>query len=389
MPGYTAELSLYESRVYYRTTGAVVPAEGQIFPALSRNSFEALMPCAFVDSGEICDGSTGGGYLSDYSDSFKINMWWAVLASSESKTLPVAGLQGIMNRSRNIWVDPKSHVITRSDTLVTPASVPGHTDDLSGQCDDCTNGCVETWGAACTSAAALACLPSAWIPFVGPAIFAACVVAGDAFCYGQGSSCIDNCHNIGSPCCPVACGSSCCNYSETCLDTAQGLCCSAGTLPCPGPQESCYDPNTEKCQPSGVGCPYGQECGNNCCDQYSQCVDPNTGNCCPLLTGIPCGNQCCDGLTQRCTDTGCCPTAQACNGVCCPPGFICNANNQCVVAPTCQPGESLCVSFDKTKQNCCPGNTECCPFDGSCCDVSQGKVCCGARGCIYQGYCYG
>jgi hypothetical protein len=71
------------------------------------------------------------------------------------------------------------------------------------------------------------------------------------------------------------------------------------------------DATKERCLPSGVGCAVGKECGYNCCNEYEQCVDPNSGNCCPLLTGIPCGTDCCDGLTQRCTDTGCCPTAQA------------------------------------------------------------------------------
>ncbi len=365
LPEFTAELSLYESRVYYRTSGAAASAEGRILPALSRNSLEALTFSTFVDGGKTCNGDTGGGCLSDYSESFGINMGWAVPASSEPKTrsaLPAACLQGMMNRSRNIWVDPKSHIITRSDTLVTPASVPGHKTDLSGQCKACKEDCLGIM-AGCDVGVGVACGALNLIPFFGTALFVACDLAGGLACAAGLDFCEKDCKNIGSACCPNNCGVSCCNYSEKCLDTSQGLCCSAGTEPCPGPQESCFNPRTEKCLPSGVGCPTGQVCGD----------------------------QCCDSSTQLCINNSCCPIPQVCpNGLCCQPGYICNTASQCVVDNTCPPGEKVCISLDKTVRSCCPENGKCCK-DGACCTFDPNRadqhVCCGDRGCILDWEC--
>jgi len=288
--------------------------------------------------------------------------------------------------SANACAESKLGIVTGRDSLIIPMSQPGHKTDVSGPCRGCEAECLATWELGCNAAVAAGCAGFLAVPFAGPGLYAGCVAVGAAGCAAGHANCVRGCKNVGGACCPVACGPSCCGPLETCLDAAEGLCCSPGTLPCLGPQASCYDPKTEKCLPSGVGCPFGQECGNNCCGPYATCVDQNTGNCCPLLTGIPCGNQCCDALTQRCTNSGCCPTSQACSSICCPPGFTCGPNNQCVVAPTCQPGQFLCVSADGIKQNCCPGNEKCC-LDGSCC--GPGKVCCTAPlGCVTQEKCY-
>jgi hypothetical protein len=337
MPGFNAAVSLYRSKVPYLITGSSAQNDGQVLLALSNSSLGALPAQA----------ATGA---------------------------PKAGQSGSFS--------------------IIPMSQPGHVSNPSSSsgCNDCISSCDNTTYTCLglTAAVCSACAALSAIPFIGVGLavgcFEACEAIAASSCLDAGNTCLSNCDNIGSPCCPVACGNNCCLGSETCLDGGQGLCCSAGLLPCPGPQESCYDPTKEKCLPSGVGCPVGQECGYNCCGQYSQCVDPNSGSCCPLLTGIPCGNQCCNGSTQRCTDTGCCPTDQACGGTCCAPGSIC-VNNQCVVAPSCPSGQFLCVSFDRTKQNCCPAGADCC-FDGSCCP-GPNNVCCGGRGCIPQWDCYG
>src|SRR5207244_5295607 len=142
---------------------------------------------------------------------------------------------------------------------------------------------------------------------------------GAATCATALAICVKNCNNIGSACCPVACGVSCCGRTETCLDTGQGLCCSAGTLPCPGPEGSCYDPRTERCLPTGVGCPFGQECGNTCCPTGLTCKDPGQGLCCRPSQRV-CNGVCCDGPCDQNGD--CCePQARLCPGsqVCCPP----------------------------------------------------------------------
>jgi hypothetical protein len=273
--------------------------------------------------------------------------------------------------------------------LVLPMSVPGHKSDQTGACQGCKGECLGI-EAGCDGTVLAGCSPALAIPFIGGFVYAGCVAVGAAACAAALGFCVSQCENIGGACCPVACGVGCCNRTETCLDTSNGLCCSAGTLPCPGPMESCYDPKKEKCLPSGVGCPGGQECGYNCCGEYAVCVDPNSGTCCGLLTGIPCGTSCCDGGSQQCTDTGCCPTAQACGSTCCPPGFVCNANGQCVEAQACQPGQFLCVSADKTKQNCCAGDQVCC-IDGSCCGGASNSdlMCCGSLGCVPSYNCIG
>jgi hypothetical protein len=310
MPGFSAEVSLHRSKGHYRTAGTFAPAEGRIFLALSSGSLEAL----------------------------------AALAS-----------------------DAPQRVGESRDSSIVQMSVPGHRANLSGQCSACKSECYVI-AEGCEAAGYVACSPllaASWFFGAGLVAYGGCVAVATAACVATADFCLNQCNNIGSACCPVACGNSCCNYSETCLDSRRGLCCSAGTMPCPGPQESCYDPTKEKCQPSGVGCPYGKECGNNCCGEDETCVDPDTGNCCGILSGIPCLNECCDSSTQRCTDTGCCPTAQACNGLCCASNQICGPNGECIAAKTCPPGEFLCVSDDRKTQNCCTEYQNCWP-NGSC-----------------------
>jgi hypothetical protein len=349
MPGFSAERSVYVSKSVYRAAGAQLQTVA-VFPALSGD-------------GLASQGSFSCGYGLNQ---FAVGSLPQSRAFNEQ--LPVADIA----------------------RTVVPMSVSGHQTDLSGQCYGCENQCLVVWSIGCENTVIAGCAGLTAIPFVGGIAAAACMGIGLVACYFAYKNCLSNCRNIGSPCCPVACGNGCCNYNELCLDTEQALCCSPGTLPCTGPQESCYDPRTEKCLPSGVGCPFGQECGNNCCGTGAVCIDSNSGACCDLLTGVPCGNECCDGRTQQCTTTGCCPKAQACGDTCCPGGSVCGANGQCVVAQTCQPGEFLCVSQDKTKQRCCAGDQACCE-DGSCCGGSSnpGYQCCGSRGCVLQTYCVG
>ena len=367
MPGFSAQTSLYRSTVYYCTLG---PLSGSIEERVfSTHSLEAILSAGSLNSKKAVERSAAAGHPP------KVN---------------APGGASLIATAQEGW-NPRTK--TSRVGSVIPSSEPGHQSFPadSSQCNDCTNNCTIA-AAGCDVGVDAGCAACWAIPIPGAdaACYAACVAAGTAACYAAGSGCINGCYNIGSPCCPVDCGVGCCDRGETCLDSSQGLCCSQGLQPCRGPQESCYDPSTETCLPSGVGCPAGQACGNNCCGEYAQCVDPSTGNCCPLLTGIPCGNQCCDGLTERCTTTGCCPINQACAGTCCPPGSICNANNECVAAPSCQPGQVLCVSLDKTKQNCCDGDQQCCD-DGTCCGgASQSdNICCASLGCLPVGDCFG
>jgi hypothetical protein len=284
---------------------------------------------------------------------------------------------------------------------------PPRVDDTANtkSCDTCLSeafaaavGC----GIACGASFGLGCGCIAGIPF----LFLNCHTVGEQF--GQG-------------CCPVACASSqtilgvgvvfqCCFGGDSCLNpgvpvvggsSTAAFCCGPGLQTC---NQSICCPSDAPCRDVGICCPTNQNtcvtasgplccdvgedciqnvgccspanvCGTNCCDEFSTCVDPNTGTCCPDLTGIVCGNQCCDGTTERCTATGCCPIAQACNGICCPAGSICS-NGQCISG--CPDGEDFSTAPDGTV-TCCPlfqcvnpSNDNIC-VENSC----PGGVCCG------------
>ena len=252
---------------------------------------------------------------------------------------------------------------------IFPMSVPGEPANLSGQCNACVTSC-QIQAEAGAAIADAACAALAWIPWVGGILYAACLAANYTAWYFWTQTCTSNCNNIGSPCCPVPCApNACCNYGELCLDSGTGLCCPPGTLQCYGPQESCYDPSTEKCLQSGVGCPYDQICGQyNCCSEYETCIDPNSGTCCSIFSA--CGNECC-APGQSCVGNACCPTAQVCGGTCCPSGTICS-NGNCIVQTSCPPGQFLCVSGTiPTTTSCCNEGQFCCA-DGSCADPLQG-----------------
>ncbi len=278
---------------------------------------------------------------------------------------------------------------------VSIASVPGHKDDFTSECDSCKAGCVGVFYG-CITGVAAGCSALATIPFVGWILALACDGVGDIACGVALVTCKDGCEHTGGACCPVACGNGCCASSETCLDTALGTCCSAGTLPCLGPNPSCYDPKTERCMPTGQGCPVdnntcgstccasGEDactqtgqccaqtalCGPNCCGPFSTCIDAASGTCCEPSQA--CGKNCC---AQGTTCTGlvgqqeCCPAERACGETCCGAGQYCNAG----VCSACAPGESIC-QVQNGAAMCCPNGatcdaTQCCPTGESYCGI--------------------
>ena len=316
IPGFAAEASLYVTNGRYRTTGAAVQTEGNVLPALQGIPLEMAAPYVNYPTG--CEGKRGGRSPVDFGEAIGIN----------------------------------------TKQTVFPMSVPGHRTDLSGQCNACQNLCI-AGGFTCAAAADTACAGLLAIPFAGPALFVACVGVATVGCEAATAYCIGNCSNIGSACCPVACGVSCCDSSETCLDTGQGLCCSAGTLPCLGPQESCYDPRTERCLPSGVGCPFGQECGNVCCPSGLTCKE---GVCCRPEQKV-CNGVCCDGPCDQNGD--CCePPSRLCGSVCCPPFNECCLEECCELGQHCHPTLRTCCS------NIC--GPKCCRADQLCQDRTTG-----------------
>jgi hypothetical protein len=202
---------------------------------------------------------------------------------------------------------------------VLPMSVPGHRSDPgdSSGCNSCVNGC-EATEAGCIAGAALACAALLAVPIAGPALFEVCVGSFSAACVEVGNGCITNCSNIGSPCCPVACGSGCCDSDETCGDSGQSLCCSPGTAPC-GP--NCCTGN-EVCM-EGVCCPPGTTVcpDGSCCDNV--CAQCQGGTCVPFADATPCEEGvCCGGVCQQCCHfgQGCNRAGDCCSNFCCREG---------------------------------------------------------------------
>lgn len=138
----------------------------------------------------------------------------------------------------------------------------------SPMCRDCGTNCDVTL-AGCITGAALACAPLASVGPFGPWLYVGCVAVGTLTCSAADSTCRSNCNNIGSPCCPVACGGSCCASSETCSDTGAGLCCSPGTAPC----------------------------GTMCCLGNAVCME---GQCCPVGSTVCPDGKCCDNICNQC-----------------------------------------------------------------------------------------
>lgn len=119
-------------------------------------------------------------------------------------------------------------------------------------------------------------------PIVGVLVGTVCGESAIAACEGVQSACYAGCYNIGSGCCPVACGHLCCAGSELCLDPGAGLCCSAGYMGCNGSAVApvCFDPHQDVCLGSGETC----AASANTCGTAGQQV------CCP--SGMCNGSTC-------------------------------------------------------------------------------------------------
>jgi hypothetical protein len=218
-----------------------------------------------------------------------------VVTADDGVPQALAGIAALANASLGVCGAPTAMLVTGVEPLIDPPPPPfepGHTTDVSGlsSCQNCTGDCsanLVTCLAAASAAGAVAgagtTLAIGWTGIgilVGLGVDAGVTGTADAICGTMDNSCVDNCGNIGSGCCPQSCGTGCCAQSESCLDTGDGLCCSAGYKPCDGPAESCVDPTVAQCLPSGAGCPFGvATCGTG--------VDTV---CCP--SGICAGNTC-------------------------------------------------------------------------------------------------
>jgi hypothetical protein len=173
-----------------------------------------------------------------------------------------------------------------------PFDQPGHTSD--GQklpsCINCQADCTNT-RAACLYAGSIVCgsTAAAFVPvnpFLALGIAIGCEGTKDWLCLNQAKNCYDSC-NGSAACCPVACGPSCCNMGENCLDSALGLCCGVGYKTCSGPNESCVNATENaQCLGSGAGCPANvPTCGagiNQVCCPSGSCN--SAGGCDPPLS---------------------------------------------------------------------------------------------------------
>lgn len=168
----------------------------------------------------------------------------------------------------------------------------------------------------------------------GPCCPTACV---GSTCCDVGENCVGP---VGLCCSPglKPCGdSNCCGATETCM--GDGNCCASGHnvcngVCCPGTDQIC-NPNTQAC------CKQGAVCGNSCCDGMDEvCVNSSSSTCCGKAHA--CGMACC-ASNESCTDPNqnkCSPCAnckgECCFGTCCATGQFCNAGSKsCKCQPNC------------------------------------------------------
>lgn len=177
-------------------------------------------------------------------------------------------------------------------------SQPGHHSNPGGssECLNCRFRCDVGW-AACATIGFYGCMKgcAALLPLwpAGPVLFSACILVCNTVtllsCDAARNGCLSTC--TGS-CCPVTCGTRCCDEGESCLDAPMGLCCPPNLSPCPGATPTCFDPRTEICNPTGKACPIARDCRDKCCPMDvagggipigTVCADdtPNSEICCP------------------------------------------------------------------------------------------------------------
>lgn len=128
-------------------------------------------------------------------------------------------------------------------------------------------------------------------------------------------------------------------YAMTCSDCGNGT--------CEDWENRCSCPED---------CDVAEICDNGVDDDGDELVDCMDDECpCPrgtsCCTGGP-STACCDNELEVCIASGCCPKDLACGDFCCPSGFTCNSNLECVY---------LCKSDDD-----CPSGYYCDESKGEC-----------------------
>lgn len=344
-----------------------------------------------------------------------------------STTTPVEALQSLTALARQA----QQHCVADSGQeapLSSPAvpAEPRGNNAIPG-CGACKFGCANGF-LGCGVTTGIACAGLLFVPFIGPALFIACEAIGILVCVIQEVNCAIGC-NASDQCCPLPCGSKCCNQGAMCADKANELCCDSGTT---ASGDTCCDNATEQTNPAGGCCLKSESvCGKDCCDlQETACAtdkfhDPGTvgQECCPndrLCSGLccnngfacnvttstcncptvaqVCGKNCC-GIGETCTDAkkgSCCPATHVCGKNCCPNGCDalgtgCCPGGQACGLSCCAAGQACtgspsfnCCSNTVCSNTCCGNNSPCTNLSGSgpqCCGSTLGSTPCGPKCC--------
>jgi hypothetical protein len=305
------------------------------------------------------------------------------------------------------------------------------TPGTSTNCLLCEGSCTAV-AAALAYAGNIGCNALAAIPFFGPALVPLCDIVVVAVVALELVSCFNDV--CAHSCCPSACGTLCCDQSDTCLNTDVGTCCAAGTVGCNAAAccntgDHCMS-NDQCCPTANTLCTTGEH-SPNCCNPDDQCL--STGDCCPGNQVTCRGNSLCCGPGLSCflPNDGATPECGACDSAhggelcgsgdaafCCdeatdvclpvrtnpngPPGCCDNETSACVLSDEagnpdivcCEPG-TTCVRTEPgsfANQSCCPSLQACtnpaiCCNDANpcvhpasgpefCCDGEEGREAC-------------
>jgi hypothetical protein len=162
--------------------------------------------------------------------------------------------------------------------------------NCSGCHDDCNTNAEICFGIAftdCSAATFLVDLAAGPLAAFGTGVACNAGLTIDV-CNAVKLTCFNNCDAVGAgACCPVSCGSTCCEFGEACVPNSN-LCCGQGFATCTGTSTtSCVEPGQAVCLPSGAGCPTGVlTCGtgaNQVCCPGGHC---NGNTCSTAIFGI-------------------------------------------------------------------------------------------------------
>jgi hypothetical protein len=327
VPGFTGELSLYQSNHTYKNTEwwCSIPSSPRV-----------LMPGAGSPIGphpQTCNASKSSCYvLARTKYDFCMNKYCGgSLPAPNCSDKCVSGWQSDIQNCQIKYTGKCS-----SGNLCNPSSQGPHQDGLC--CPPGTRACKGPKGMRC-----LGCPPGKR-PDIATCECSRC--PGDNECR-DGHCCIKDSQF------PDCCHQTCCLASERCCagwvdGKVKGFCCSQSAKCCPW---GLADPKTWRpcCFPGQRCCPGG------CCPECLANEQPCGDACCKTSEGEFCSNgSCCTGQTFGCFG-GCCPNGTAC---CAGPGVT---GDPKATFHCCDGPDPKCCG-----KGCCHGNEKCNPNVPSC-----------------------